>query len=514
MPRALRPAVASLASAIALLLPHPAPAQTNGYLPLFQYAIFYNSLLEFVWTPPLTVNGPVRVNGDIYWGSSSPLTFDDTIVCSGAILETNWGGYTTSQFTGSITTNGVPPYIIHAPFASLSFGVSNSPSTLHGMIEIPPPGEDPTSTMGQLRYFNKAQVVIVVSNSTVSALVQSPSNYTLLTNLAVNFNATSLAASNFAAITNTFPFLALTNYFMDQRESKVVKVSQINIGTLNRWLLSSFVTNYYPVNGSSGYPNTFYIADERTDAGTTNGTEMFAVRLTNGVALPTNGWTGFTLATPNPLYVMGNYNAQNSINQGSTNVASVVPASLACDALTILSGNWRDSTSSNSIGSSGSGVRDAATTTIDAALIAGIVYSISPASSAPPSQYSGGVSNLPRLLENWNAASLWLNTSLVNLFPSTVATNQYQTPGTYWYAPTREFSFNPNFETSNGLPPATPLVCIRPAPLIAQQPASQLVSPGSNATFSVAATGPAPLSYQWLFDGVDIAGATNSSLIR
>jgi hypothetical protein len=39
-----------------------------------------------------------------------------------------------------------------------------------------------------------------------------------------------------------------------------------------------------------------------------------------------------------------------------------------------------------------------------------------------------------------------------------------------------------------------------------------VVCAGSNATFSVAATGAAPLCYQWLFDAVNIAGATNSSL--
>ncbi len=40
---------------------------------------------------------------------------------------------------------------------------------------------------------------------------------------------------------------------------------------------------------------------------------------------------------------------------------------------------------------------------------------------------------------------------------------------------------------------------------------SQVVPAGSNATFTVAATGTAPLSYQWEFNGVDIAGATSAT---
>jgi hypothetical protein len=46
---------------------------------------------------------------------------------------------------------------------------------------------------------------------------------------------------------------------------------------------------------------------------------------------------------------------------------------------------------------------------------------------------------------------------------------------------------------------------------ILMQPASQTVLAGESATFTVKAVGPAPLSYQWLFNNADISGATNSS---
>lgn len=49
------------------------------------------------------------------------------------------------------------------------------------------------------------------------------------------------------------------------------------------------------------------------------------------------------------------------------------------------------------------------------------------------------------------------------------------------------------------------------APAITMQPQSQIVPPGSNAIFSVAATGDAPLSYQWNFNGTTITGATATS---
>lgn len=50
-------------------------------------------------------------------------------------------------------------------------------------------------------------------------------------------------------------------------------------------------------------------------------------------------------------------------------------------------------------------------------------------------------------------------------------------------------------------------------PAIAGQPQSQLVTITSNATFTVAATGTPPLSYQWFFNGTNaLPGATNSTL--
>jgi invasion protein IalB len=49
------------------------------------------------------------------------------------------------------------------------------------------------------------------------------------------------------------------------------------------------------------------------------------------------------------------------------------------------------------------------------------------------------------------------------------------------------------------------------APTITTQPASQTVTVGQTATFTVVATGTAPLSYQWKKNGTAIAGATSSS---
>jgi hypothetical protein len=49
------------------------------------------------------------------------------------------------------------------------------------------------------------------------------------------------------------------------------------------------------------------------------------------------------------------------------------------------------------------------------------------------------------------------------------------------------------------------------APTITTQPASQTVTVGANVTFTVTATGSGTLTYQWLFNGSPISGATSAS---
>ena len=50
------------------------------------------------------------------------------------------------------------------------------------------------------------------------------------------------------------------------------------------------------------------------------------------------------------------------------------------------------------------------------------------------------------------------------------------------------------------------------APTITTQPASQTVTAGNNASFTVVASGTAPLSYQWRLNGANIVGATSATL--
>jgi hypothetical protein len=419
-------------------------------IPIFQFGIFYNGLLEFTWCATFTVNGRTHANGDIYVGSASVLTFNSTVTATGGIYKTNWDGHTLAQMTASVAYNGNPGYSTNVPILSLPIGQNNTPAAVREVLNVPPTGEDPTSPIGLQRYYNRPGVAILVSDLAVTAFVRNS-----ITDAPVSLTVTNWV-SNPLTLATTFPFLSLTNSFMDQRElSKMVRATDIDIGLYNTWLTTSpLVLTKFPV-GSTVYPSVLYVVDNRTSS--TN-TDLFAVRLENGSILPLNGTTtqpgGLTVATPDPLYVWGNYNIGpgGSTSPGNTDTSKTYPASLASDALTILSGNWQDSQSSLAIGSGSK--NKANPTTVNAAILTGTVYS----TDATSNHFSGGVMNLPRLLEDWTSQTLTLNTSIVNLFDSVRATNWFRNPGAYYFAPTRAFSFDNNFTNQVKLPPATPVL--------------------------------------------------------
>jgi endonuclease/exonuclease/phosphatase family metal-dependent hydrolase len=60
----------------------------------------------------------------------------------------------------------------------------------------------------------------------------------------------------------------------------------------------------------------------------------------------------------------------------------------------------------------------------------------------------------------------------------------------------------------------TATLTVNEPPSINSQPQSQTNFVGQNATFTVAATGAAPLSYQWRFNGADLGAATGTSYTR
>lgn len=388
-------------------------------IPVFQFAIFYSLDLEIHNGPAMTINGRVHGNQNIYADPGSSTTYQSDVTAAGTIFVNQRSPNDPRVGTqgGQVIFLGAHDSGVRA--LTLPIGTNNTPAAVHAVIEVPPAGESPSSTMGRQRYYNKADLIVLVTDTGVTAMSGAFNNFATSVpwNQASNFVKTSVS-------------------FYNKREQRTVQATEIDVAKLAAW--SATNTTLRPALGDRDV-RALYVADLRSQTSSTQS----GVRLVNGQTLPP---LGLTVATPNPLYVKGHFNAP-AAHLGTTNTSLTKPASLVADAVTILSGNWNDANSTKSLSN-----RTATDTTVNAAIIAGIVESNS-------TSYSGGVENFPRFLENWSGRTLTYNGSMVVMFPSQIATGPWRGTGSsigIYNPPQRNWAFDVNFLDPTKLPPGTP----------------------------------------------------------
>jgi hypothetical protein len=385
-------------------------------IPVFQFAIFYSIDLEINPGPEMKITGRVHSNSKIYMQPQDKLTFQSHVTAADAITHNKSPDDPQVRNTNNSRIIYLAEHDANVGTLNLPIGTNNTPESVRSIMDIPPTGESATSQMGQQRYYNQADMIILVSNN--------------------NVKVTSGVANNCAT---TIPYCEWTNFFstnvsfINKRENnKTIKTSQVDVGKLKSWIAS-------PTNSLSGVLthsfNSIYVADMRT----TNSTTGTGVYVVNGQTLPD---AGLTVATPNPIYVKGNYNVPTSA-LGTTNTINSKPASLVGDAITILSKDWKDTNSSKSLD-----YRIAGDTTVNAALLGGIVKSGN-------GYYSGGVENFPRFLEDWTDKTLTYNGSMVVMYYSRYATSPWGGSDVY-NPPDRNWAFDLNYMDPAKLPPCTP----------------------------------------------------------
>jgi hypothetical protein len=384
-------------------------------IPVFQFAIFYSMDMEISPGANMNVTGRVHSNANLY---SQPngvtLDFLSHVTAVQQIVSGKKPGDPVGRSPGTVVFSAAHDAGVCS--LTLPIGTNNSPAAVHAVIEVPPIGEDPNSAIGKQRYYNKADLIILVSNNVVVVTSGSADNF----NTAIPW----LQASNFVNTNVTF---------FNKRENRTVQTTQIDVGKLAQWSATNSVL--LPTLGRDVW--SIFVADQRTQTGSTEA----GVRLVNGQTLPS---LGLTVATPDPLYVDGNYNAPAGY-LGTTNTSTTRPASFVADAITVLSTSWSDANSTQSISS-----RTAGNTTVNAAFIAGIV-------PTGGGYYSGGVENFPRFLENWGGKTLTYNGSMVVMFNSQIATAPWGGSDVY-SPPNRNWAFDLNFLDASKLPPGTPSV--------------------------------------------------------
>jgi hypothetical protein len=181
-----------------------------------------------------------------------------------------------------------------------------------------------------------------------------------------------------------------------------------------------------------------------------------AVKIVNGTTINLGQCgvapCGLSIVVENPVYVQGNYNANNTF--GGAHVASAV----LTDAFTFLSANWNDIISFTSPYTPGG--RNAATTWYRVAIVAGKGISFpQPTGFATPQDFGtdGGVHNFLRFLENWGGQTLNYRGSIVSFYYNLQGVGVYKCCTTVYSPPTRGYNFDTEFLQPSLLPPRTPM---------------------------------------------------------
>ncbi|MFQ5803133.1 MAG: PilX N-terminal domain-containing pilus assembly protein [Candidatus Methylomirabilales bacterium] len=412
-------------------------------IPLFQFAIYYGKGidLDISPSPPSIITGRIHANSDIYLAGAKELKLDgritstgnvyryskehgrdddpdevDTLIkdASGNYQELNfdheydydfedpwspeeWQNAALSRFGGTLQDSAMGVQEIIPPVPGAFYDPDNPDVSSHQIIEKADGGDTPEMQNAKMYYKADMRVENGILKDKDGKVV--------------NINKCDKDA-------------VITKTFYDPREMANIQVTEIDIKKMTD-------CGFMPDNG------ILYAYNSAGPGG---------IRLKNGAELPS---TGLTVASENPVYIMGDYNTVNK-----------VPAAVMGDAIYILSNNWdKNGYDDKTKDSYDVSDRPAADTTVNAAVMLGYH------AEATKGNANGEHENIFRLLEDWRDGGSWPDSdhtftysgSVVSLWHSLEATAGFDRPDgkRYRTPPNRPWSYDPLFDTQ--LPPGTPM---------------------------------------------------------
>ena len=443
---------------------------------------------EFHPGPPMYVGGTSYVGGNLYTASDSlhytkDVTFVGTHTLDYHPLDPRFGITLPTISNGGLGDNwdiNNPPH-----YGSQQKLFDTPVASLDGVFMDHPNGNDSDSDGNNnndgYREIIEEQNPVVAANpdplqldSATSERLSQNADYRIYVN-AANTVTIYKGAATTALATTSAEYVAINNALTtntalkDPREGDNVRLVSVDVAKVRTAYNGSSITDnvgggdgllFYMRDTSVGTSASTKIVNSSTGASNTvTSTTQRGVKLINGAKLPGEGAAagiakGFSLVTPNTVYIQGDYNTGTTSSvQPPSNTASSytpptdnpnpyvtgynrVPAAVVGDAVNILSNAWNDANSTT-----GLGTRAASNTTINTAIVAGNV----PTSS---SSYSGGIENFTRFHEDWNGDYLTIYGALALLFDSAQAKGpwsaaSYSPPSRRWYYDTLLQDSNP-----------------------------------------------------------------------
>ncbi|WP_288481214.1 hypothetical protein [uncultured Deinococcus sp.] len=421
-------------------------------VPLFQFAAFYQDDLEIQPGAPMTLNGRVHTNANLYLNPITSLTIGGKVTAAGDIVRT---GKIASPCTSANN-------VIIAGQTLGCVGTLSDPAdprlTPYNKNLIPRQSLLVVPTMGNLapsagnELWDKADLRIVATR--VTSGVRFRNTYTPGTYRLSVFNTNgdrngALSDALNSALSLGFNRTLTAKGWWDQRENIFYDIIDIdlkrildNIGSF-RNSLGQILSLSDETDGGIAIHLSVNDGDTSTNDGNTIVKKNYAFRLgTSASQLQTISNSrnvqpkGLTIASNQPIYTWGNYNSVNKI-----------PASIIADAINVTS-----TAALSSMPLEVDQVPVASETTVNAAFLSGV--DDTPSTGTNRSGYNGGLENYPRFHENWAGKNFNYQGSFVSLGNS-LHTDGQQSKARY-SPPNRNWGFDESFLDASKLPPLTP----------------------------------------------------------
>ncbi len=410
-------------------------------VPLFQFAAFYQGDLEFHPGPPMTLDGRVHTNANLFLNAADTLSVTGKTTASQSIYRF---GKDTRPCAGTVSFSGVAMPCVNGGSTDLtSDKVTGTLLAPFGKNVLDQQQVLTTPSMASLRpdplsvLWSQADVRVVAQWNDAPA---APTFTVLRADRSVDAAASARLGSCGAVTASSL---------YDGREQKTISLMQVDQQKLMDCIGGGGFTapngSVLKIDDETGGGMVWHFSFTDADpakAALINGDQpypdAYGVQIVNAARLgPASGsrvLKGLTIVSNQPVYLRGDFNAD-----------AKKPAAVLADAINVLSSAADTPITGNKSG----GV--AAPTTVNAAFLSGIDVTTS-------SNFNGGLQNYVRFHESWSGVKMTYRGSFVSLGQSLHTAGRQAGAGVvnYYDPPDRDWGYDNDFNNASNLPPLTP----------------------------------------------------------
>ncbi len=416
-------------------------------IPIFQFAVFFDKVLELHNGPPMVISGRVHSNDTIRLFPVNQLSIEDWVTSAEVIegKQMNSGSNTlvalpkmdgsgADAFVRYTNTSFVPLADLYADWPDwkknhrVAYAQEGGSCGSVQKLAIPLKGVRNPHTLIDWRETGDSYDLKRQKYAWRASLIYKDGKWVDNQLNAVSIMEPKRRPTRRAVMTDAADANRVT--FWDNRENAMVKVISIDVSLLQQRSKDSIV----------------YLFDELPDPGQ-SGRDVGGFLLTNGDRL----LRPLTVVSNSRIYMWGDYNTDSSYAP-SMGGKSPFPSAIICDVYTQLSNQWNptDYTFKSRWSKQVKGWKANEVTILNACVMAGIPENKGSWSG------QGGYHNFIRFMEDWHDIPFRYSGSTVAIW--SCAISQGGLDRTWFYPPIRKWAFDPMYNDLKNMPPGTPRV--------------------------------------------------------